>query len=143
MEGLVIGGRIMGGVSIVAALGFSTPFAQLMAGLSWYRIPFVFIEICLLAYRYIFVLMEDAQVIYNAQKNRMGYSTLKRGLSSFGTLAGALTLKAFENSQNITTAMTQRGYDGFMPAVSHSPLKYSDVLVCLIFLAAMGVVWKG
>jgi cobalt/nickel transport system permease protein len=143
MDGLAIGGRIMGGVSIVAALGFSTPFTELMAGLSWYRIPAVFIEICLLAYRYIFVLMEDAGVIYNAQKNRLGYSTLGRSLDSFGTLAGALTLKALENSQNVTTAMTQRGYDGSMPTASHKPFKYSDVLISLIFLAAMGVVWKA
>jgi len=142
MEGLAIGGRIMGGVSIVAALGFSTPFTKLMAGLSWYRIPQTFIEICLLAYRYIFVLMEDAAVIYNAQKNRLGYTSIRRGLGSFGTLAGALTLKALENSQNITTAMTQRGYDGSMPAITHVPLKYADVLISIIFLIAMGAVWK-
>jgi cobalt/nickel transport system permease protein len=142
MEGLAIGGRIMGGVSIVAALGFSTPFTELMAGLAWYRIPSVFIEICLLAYRYIFVLIEDAEVIYNAQKNRLGYTSIRRGLGSFGTLAGALTLRAFENSQNITTAMTQRGYDGSMPQASHKPLKYSDVLSSIIFLVVMGVIWR-
>ena len=79
MDGLQIGSRILGAVSIVALLGFSTPFTEIMAGLSWLKIPKGIIEISLFAYRYIFVLLEDAMVIYNAQKNRLGYSSVKKG----------------------------------------------------------------
>ncbi|MBF0557362.1 MAG: cobalt ECF transporter T component CbiQ [Nitrospirae bacterium] len=78
VEGLMIACRVLGAVSIVAALGFSTPFSELMSGLSWIRIPKGFIEILMFAYRYIFVLFEDALVIYNAQKNRLGYCTVLR-----------------------------------------------------------------
>lgn len=141
LEGLRIGLRIAAAVSVIALLGFSTPFAELMAGLSWLRIPRGFIEILMFAYRYIFVLLEDAVVIYHAQKNRLGYSTMKRGLSSFGTLAGSLTLKAFEHSQNTTTAMVQRGYDGTIPLLEHKPFRIAEVLVSFIFLAFMGVAW--
>ena len=105
IEGLLIGSRIIGAVSIVALLGFATPFNELMAGLSWFRVPRGFVEIMMFAYRSIFVLFEDAMVIYTAQKNRLGYSSLRRGLSSFGVLAGSLVLKAFESSQNTTVAM--------------------------------------
>ena len=115
MDGLLIASRMVGAVSVVAVLGFSTPFTEFIAGLSWLRVPKGFIEISAFAYRYIFVLFEDATVIYNAQKNRLGYSNVRRGLSSFGILAGSLTLKAFEHSQNTTTSMVQRGYDGNMP----------------------------
>ena len=127
LAGLMIACRIAGAVSVIAVLGFSTPFTELMAGLSWLRVPKGFIEILMFAYRYIFVLLEDAMVIYNAQKNRLGYSSVRRGLNSFGTLAGSLTLKAFETSQNTTIAMIQRGYDGNIPMLKHAPFRAFEV----------------
>ena len=142
MDGLQIGSRILGAVSIVALLGFSTPFTEIMAGLSWLKIPKGLIEISLFAYRYIFVLFEDAMVIYNAQKNRLGYSNMKRGLSSFGTLTGSLTLKAFEHSQNTTTAMLQRGYDGNIPMLKHKPFRFSEVTASVLLVFAMGLIWQ-
>jgi cobalt/nickel transport system permease protein len=142
IDGLMIACRIAGAVSIAAVLGFSTPFTRLMAGLSWLRVPKGFIEVLMFAYRYIFVLLEDALVIYNAQKNRLGYSSIRRGLTSFGTLAGSLTLKAFETSQNTTVAMVQRGYDGNMPMLKHVPFRSSEVACSIIFVIIMGTIWK-
>jgi cobalt/nickel transport system permease protein len=100
--------RIAGAVSLVALLGFSTSFTDLMAALAWLRAPRGFIEVSLFAWRYLFVLFDDAQVVYAAQKNRLGYAGLHRGMRSFGTLAGALVIKAFDNSQTLTCAMVQR-----------------------------------
>ncbi len=140
--GLRIACRIIGGVSVVAVLGFATPFNEFMAGLSWLRVPKGFIEILMFAYRAIFTLFDDAMVIYAAQKNRLGYSTIRRGLSSFGTLAGSLTLKAFENSQNTTVAMVQRGYDGTMPMLKHKSFKKSELAAAIFIVGAMGVLWK-
>ncbi len=141
-EGLLIAARMIGAVSVIAVLGFSTPFTEFMAGLSWFRVPKGFIEILMFAYRYIFVLFEDAQVIYQAQKNRLGYSTVRRGLSSFGTLAGTLTIKAFDHSQSTTVAMMQRGYDGDMPMLKAKPFKALDVAFSVLFVIAMGFLWK-
>lgn len=39
MDGLMIAARILGAVSIVAVIGFSTPFTEFIAGLSWFRVP--------------------------------------------------------------------------------------------------------
>lgn len=142
LEGLIIGTRIIGAVSVVAVLGFVTPFTEFMAGLSWFRVPKGFIEILMFAYRYIFVLFEDAQVIYQAQKNRLGYSNVRRGLSSFGTLAGSLTIRAFDHSQSTTVAMVQRGYDGAMPMLMHKSFKSSEIFASALFLIVMGVIWR-
>ncbi len=142
MEGLIIASRIAGAVSVVALLGFSTPFAEFMAGLSWLRIPKGLIEISLFAYRYIFVLLEDAMVIYNAQKNRLGYSGVRRGLSSFGVLSGSLILKAFEHSQNTTVAMVQRGYDGNMPMMRHRPFVPSEIILLALCIIMLGLIWR-
>jgi cobalt/nickel transport system permease protein len=142
LEGLLIGSRIVGAVSVVALLGFATPFTEFMAGLSWFRVPKGFIEILMFAYRFIFVLFDDAQVIYQAQKNRLGYSTVRRGLSSFGTLAGTLTIKAFDHSQSTTVAMVQRGYDGDMPMLLHRPFKSTEIFASSLVLLLMGVLWR-
>lgn len=142
IDGLMIATRIIGAVSIIAVMGFSTSFIEFIAGLSWLRIPRGFIEILMFAYRYIFVLFEDAMVIYNAQKNRLGYSSIRRGIGSFGILTGSLILKTFEHSHNITVSMIQRGYDGNVPILKHKPFRVVDIVVSAIIVIAIGIVWK-
>ena len=140
-EGLLIASRIGGAVALVAAVGFSTPFTELMAALSWLRVPRGFVEVALFAWRYLFVLFDDAHVLYAAQKNRLGYAGYRRGLRSFGTLAGALVIKAFDNSQQITTAMVQRGYDGALPMLKHKPFRTAEVTGSMAAVLLMAVVW--
>lgn len=142
MEGLLIACRISASVSIVATVGFVTPFTELTAGMSWLRAPRGFIEILVLAYGSIFLLLEEAMVIYNAQKNRLGYSNLRRGLKSFGTLSGALMLRVFENGERMAASMAQRGYDGNMPIPGHKKFKLSEVVASAIFMTVMATIWK-
>lgn len=141
-EGALIAARIVGAVSVVALVGFSTTFTETMAALAWLRVPRGLIEVALFAWRYLFVLYEDAMVVYHAQKNRLGYAGYRRGLSSFGTLTGALVIKAFDNSQTITTAMVQRGYDGTMPLMRQKPFRLTEVAAALLVVAGLGVLWR-
>lgn len=136
-EGARIASRIAGAVTVLAAVGFSTPFTELMAALSWFKVPQVLIDVSLFAWRYLFLLFEDAQVVYHAQRNRLGYVGYARGLRSMGTLAGVLVIKAFDNSQQITTAMLQRGYDGDLPLLRHRPFVGVEVCSCVVFLGIM------
>jgi cobalt/nickel transport system permease protein len=140
VDGARIASRILGGVSVLGVVGFSTAFTDLMSALSWLRVPQVLVDIALFAWRYLFLLLEEAQVVYSAQRNRLGYVGYRRGLSSFGTLAGVLVIKAFDNSQSITTAMVQRGYDGQMPMLRHKPLKRSEVACAMLVVVAMGMI---
>ncbi|MFH1860206.1 MAG: cobalt ECF transporter T component CbiQ [bacterium] len=142
LQGLMIASRILGAVSIIVVMSFSMPFVEFAAGLSWMMVPQEFIEVLMFAYRYIFVLLEDAMVIYHAQKNRLGYSSIRRGLDSFGTLTGSLILKAFDHSHHITTAMVQRGYDGNIPMLKHKPFKAVEVIFSVLFVIIVGVIWK-
>lgn len=142
LEGGRIASRIMGAVAVVAAVGFATPFTELLAALAWLKVPRTLVEVTLFAWRYLFVLADDAQVIHAAQKNRLGYVGLRRGVRSFGTLAGALVIKAFDSSQSMTTAMTQRGYDGTLPLLQHKPFRLAEVLPALLVVILMGALWK-
>ena len=142
LEGLMIGSRISGAVAVMAALVMFTPFTELMAALAWLRVPRGFIDITLFAWRYLFLLFDDAKVIYSAQKNRLGYSGYRKGLRSFGTLTGTLVIKAFDSSQSITTAMVQRGYDGTMPMLKQKPFRSVEIAAGCAFLMCMGMLWK-
>jgi len=142
LDGLRIAGRIAGAVSVVTTLGFAATFTELMAAFAWLRIPSGFIEISLFAWRYLFLLFDDARVIYDAQKNRLGYTGCRRGLRSFGALTGSLVIKAFDNSRNVTTAMVQRGYDGNMPVLRHKPFRIAEIAATLVFLVTMSALWK-
>lgn len=141
-EGLLIAARIIGAVSVVNALACVTPFTELMAAFSWLRLPQTFIDIVLFAWRYLFLIHDDARVIYAAQKNRLGYCDCRTGLRSFGTLAGTLVIKAFDSSRTITTAMEQRGYDGNMPLLKHKPFRTREVAVSLCVIVGMGLLWR-
>lgn len=142
LDGLRIASRIFGGISLIIILGFSTPFTEFMAGLRWFKVPKGFIEILMFAYRYIFMLLDDARVIYNAQKNRLGFSNISRGLKSFGIMSASLILKAFQQSQNTTLAMIQRGYTGDTPIATQRPFKKNEIAAAILIIAVMGVLWK-
>lgn len=141
MEGIRISSRILGGVSLVVALGFATPFIEFVAALSWLRVPKPFIEIMMFAYRYLFLFLEDANTIYSAQKNRLGYTGIKKGLNSFGVLAGSLVLRGFEQSQKTADAMMQRGYTGDMPLLRGKPLRSEEIAVAALIVIFGGAAW--
>jgi cobalt/nickel transport system permease protein len=140
-EGFRLASRIIGGVAVVAAVGFATTFTEMLAALAWFRIPREVTEVAMFAWRYLFVLGDDAQVIHAAQKNRLGYVGIRRSFRSFGTLAGALVIKAFDASQTMTTSMVQRGYDGNIPLLRHRPLRWGELLPAAAIVAAMGALW--
>ncbi len=141
IEGIRITSRIIGGVSLVVMLGFATPFIEFVAALSWLRVPKAFIEIMMLAYRYLFMFLEDANTIYSAQKNRLGYAGIKKGLHSFGILTGSLVLRGLEQSQKTTDAMIQRGYTGDMPLLKGKPLRAAEITVAALIVICGGAVW--
>lgn len=143
IEGISIAVRMMACVSVVSLLSFTTPFMELLAGLSWLKVPRGFIDILIFAYKSLFTLFEDAMVIYQSQKNRLGYRSIGRGLSSFGVLAGSLAIRAFEQSERMVIAMRQRGYDGDIPISRHGTIKKSDLLWSIFFVSILSFIWSS
>ncbi|MBT1071999.1 cobalt ECF transporter T component CbiQ [Pelotalea chapellei] len=141
-EGILITSRIMGAVSIVIALGQILTFTEAMAALSWLRAPRGLVDVSLFAWRSLFMLYDDAGVVYSAQKNRLGYCGFGRSLRSFGAMAGMLTVRALDDSLSMTTAMSQRGYDGSLPLLRKSPLTAAQIAGLAVFMLAVGLVWR-
>jgi cobalt/nickel transport system permease protein len=141
-EGLLISSRIMGAVSVAVLLGQVMTFTETMAALAWLRMPRGLVDVAMFAWRALFMLYDDAGVVYTAQKNRLGYCGLRRGLKSFGSMAGMLTIRAFDSSQAMTVAMTQRGYDGSLPLLRASRLGRAQLAGLSLFAILASVAWK-
>ncbi|HSW65098.1 MAG TPA: cobalt ECF transporter T component CbiQ [Dissulfurispiraceae bacterium] len=141
VAGCAIALRIAASVSVMLLLAFSCTFTDLLTALSWFRMPRGMIEILLFAYQSLTALQEEASTIYHAQRNRLGYTSTRQGLRSFGVLAGTLTLRAFDRSQTTALAMMQRGYDGHLPRGDSRKLSMHDFCTVLLFLAGMGALW--
>jgi cobalt/nickel transport system permease protein len=140
-DGLVTAARIMGAVSVLILSSRVLTFTEAMTALAWLHLPRGLVEVTMFAWRYLFLLYDDAATLYAAQKNRLGYSGIRRGLKSFGAMAGLLVIRAFESSEAMTRAMTQRGYDGTLPLRVPSRPCLMQVAWLLLFAAATTTVW--
>jgi cobalt/nickel transport system permease protein len=113
-RGLSIICRVIGGVSLILFLGMTTPANKLLLAASWFRIPKIFIELSLLVYRYIFVLIEEALAIREAQKVRLGYHNWHQSMQSVAIMASSLIFRAFDRAERVFESMVARGYTGSM-----------------------------
>jgi cobalt/nickel transport system permease protein len=141
-EGFLITSRIMGAVSVAVLLGQVMSFTETMAALAWLRVPRGLVDVAMFAWRSLFMLYDDAGVVYTAQKNRLGYCGMRRGLRSFGAMAGMLIIRAFDSSQAMTVAMTQRGFDGNLPLLRGSGLGRQQLAGLAVFAFLATVAWK-
>ena len=145
-DGLELAVRIIAALGALTAVSLSTPFTEFLRAMSWLKVPGPFVEVALFAYRYLKSLFEDAQVIYNSQKTRLGYSSPRRALASMGTLAGSLVIKAFDQAEATAASLQQRGYDGTLPIHNNKPFKAAEVIATLVFvgiMAALWTIWRG
>ncbi|GAB63333.1 MAG: cobalt ECF transporter T component CbiQ [Candidatus Jettenia sp.] len=137
-SGIHICSKVLGGVSLVMLLSFTTTIRHLCTGLKWFRIPDTVIELLSFMYRYIFLFLDEVATIWIAQKSRLGHASWKKTIQSFGILGGMLIIRAFERSERTYEAMQVRGYkgDGIL-MVNLSPWRKREYLFTtgILFLA--------
>lgn len=130
-NGAALMARVFGSVASVLLLTMTTPAHRLLSAAARFKVPQGFCEVALFAYRYIFVLLEDAVTVYHAQSIRLGYSGARLGIKSLGTLMGTVFLRAYSQAEATGAAMALRGYTGdYMPA-SREEFRATDaILLC-------------
>lgn len=137
-RGLLVMTRVLGGVSLILLLSMTTPTDRLLMAAGWFRMPKIFIELTLLVYRYIFVLLEEAGAIREAQQVRLGYRDWRSGMSSASVLAANLTLRAYDRSERVFEAMESRGYTGHMPVSYSEAFGKHDLMITILLSALLG-----
>ena len=101
----------------VILLTSSTPFSVLLEGLAWWRVPRLFIMILSFAYRYVFVLGDEAQRMKRARDARCYSGQWLWQAQVIGQMIGTLFLRSYERGERVYLAMLARGFEGGPPSL--------------------------
>ncbi|GAB6167014.1 cobalt ECF transporter T component CbiQ [Thermostilla marina] len=104
--------RVFCGTSLLMLLVASTPMPALLKALHWFRVPETWLELVWLTYRAVVTLGEDGVRVFEAQRLRLGYASVRTGTRSLARLAGVILVRAFSRSADMYDAMVVRGYTG-------------------------------
>ena len=118
IAGKFAGESALGAVGAMYFLALNTPMTDVTMALERLHVPHLMVELMELIYRFIFVLTETASRIRLAQESRLGYQGLRRSLSSLGTLASMVFLRAWRKADRVYTALESRGYSGSLVTLS-------------------------
>ncbi len=130
--------RTFGGMSSLFFIALTTPMVEILSILKSAGIPAVLIELSMLIYRYIFVLLDQAVTISNAQVTRLGDSSLKNSLKSFSMLSSVLFLRSWEQGERLMIAMDSRCYDGRLEIMDQNiSLTPKSISITTCYIAAV------
>lgn len=142
-ESLITSAKIffqaLGSVSCLYFLTLSTPVFEILAVLRRLKIPKLFVELMGLIYRFIFILLEVANMIFISQSCRLGYSSIKLSYNSLGKLITSLFITSYKRSQDIYTSMESRCYVDEINLLEED-YKTSYVNIAFIILLEAGLV---
>lgn len=100
------------GMAALTALMCTTPFSLLLEALRRLGVPRLLVAQLGFLYRYIFVLIDQAQRVRRARDFRgAALAPAGRRLSAVGGIIGALFVRTLERSERVHLAMRARGYD--------------------------------
>jgi cobalt/nickel transport system permease protein len=132
-------------VMMAVLLSATTTFPDLLRAMRDLRLPRVLVGIISFAYRYLFVLADEALRLNQARLARAAEVEGQKAGGSIGWRArvlggmvGSLFIRSYERSERIYNAMVARGYAGQIRTLTEPPLRVSDVAIGLLFLLILG-----
>jgi cobalt/nickel transport system permease protein len=133
-------------VQMAVVLATSTPFPDLLMAMRAVRLPRLMVAIVGLAWRYLFVMADEALRLMRARASRSGALEGRGGDRLFwcarvtGGMAGTLFLRSFERADRIYAAMLSRGYDGEVRTLGLPALRTRDILIVLFFALLLAAI---
>jgi cobalt/nickel transport system permease protein len=109
---LLLIARTFGGMCSLFFIALTTPMVEIFSDIKSLGVPETVIDLSMLIYRYIFVFLDQATVIHNAQVMRLGDAGIRKSLNSFGMLSSVLFLRSWEQGERLIIAMDARCYNG-------------------------------
>lgn len=136
--------KALASVSCLYFLTLTTPLFEILIVLRRCKVPKLFVELMSLIYRFIFILLDRANMIFISQSCRMGYSNIKIGYKSIGTLITSLFVSSYKRSQDMYTSMESRCYDGEINLIEYDyKISHKNIVLIIILeliLIVVGVV---
>ena len=144
---LTILGKSWLSVVVAVVLTATTPQPQLLRALRALRVPKILVATVEFAYRYLFVVGDEASRMLQARASRSGALEGRRAGAGLrwrarvaGHLVGTLFVRSLERSERVHAAMRARGYDGEPRFLAAPPLRAGAVaLAAALVLYAYAV----
>jgi len=136
-------------LSVQAALLLTatTHFTDLLHALRALRLPAVLVAILAFAYRYLFVMVDEAQRMLRARECRSAELPGRPGgrnpgwrAAVVGQMVGTLFLRSYERSERIYVAMLSRGFSGELRALRSRPLSTTEQGLLLVLGALLAAI---
>lgn len=131
-------------VTAAVLLSATTRFMDIVAALRWFRVPELLLAVVAMMYRYLFLLIGEAQRMIVARRARSAAIEGARSGGSIrwrarvtGHMAGSLFVRTFDRSERVYMAMLARGYDGAMFAPGQLSVGRVEIVVAVAFIAAL------
>jgi len=117
----------------------TTAMPDLIAGLEWLRAPAFLLQVMQFLYRYLIVLMGEANAMRQAGVARAG-SIRTLQFRQAAAAAGVLFVRSWTRAQAIHRAMVSRGFEGRIPAFRRMKFEFADgAFVALAAVAITGL----
>lgn len=113
-------------VSAVLVLVATTPFPKLGLGLAQLGLPRIFVDQLLVLYRYLFLLMDEAQAMARASALRL-HSRRAPNFRAATEMLVMLLLRSWNRAERIYRCMQVRGFNGFLPEACPERFGWKDV----------------
>lgn len=118
-------------------LSTTTQFNTLLDGLKSLKIPFIFIMIISLMYRYMFILQEKAILLDRARKLR-AYGKMQ--IRAFGNIIAMLFIKSYNKGEQVYVSMCLRGFDGNIRTLNRLKISRLDVLYLSLSVFILSII---
>ena len=123
----------------VILLSATTPFNKLLRGFEQLKTPKILIMLASFTYRYVFVLVDEAERMKRARDCRCYGGRWLWHSKVIGQMIGALFLRSYQRGERVYVAMVSRGFEGRALSLGKTRLGPADYLVftgavCLLAL---------
>jgi len=132
--GVVVGKALVAAGAVLLVV-CSTPMSDLLAALRWLRLPAALVSVVGLLYRYLFVLVDEAERMQRARRQRGGRRL--GGVRGAAALLGSLFLRAHDRALAVHRAMVARGLAGIARGGRELRLRGVDLLFAGVATAAI------
>lgn len=106
------------------------------------HVPNILVTQLLLTYRYITVLMAEANGVYQAYSLRApGEKGVKYKI--WGSLLGQLLLRSIDRAGNLYESMLLRGFNGEVTYIKRTKARGQDYVYLIVWLGMFGVLYVG
>ncbi|MDD5747867.1 MAG: cobalt ECF transporter T component CbiQ [Actinomycetota bacterium] len=121
-------------VSCLILLSSTTQFADLLHGLEKLYVPRFLTTVSAFMYRYLFLLVDEAQRIARARDSRNYKGKWIWQVKTTGYIVATLFLRSQERAERVYQAMVSRGFEGEFPRWTEIRMRVYDYAFAVLFI---------